>query len=118
MVKAHMDRRELAELTGYWEAQIESWELGRSVLYPVELIKLCHALDVMPEWLLCWEQRRRVFRMSFGLWLEPTSRSRRRLLCSDLLSICSEAALLLRIRPTVRLLVGPRDLYPALHKGR
>ena len=57
VVKAHMDRRELAELTGYCEAQIESWELGRSVLYSVELIKLCHALDVMPERLLCWERR-------------------------------------------------------------
>ena len=57
MIKAHMDRRELAELTGYCEVQIESWELGRSVLYSVELIKLCHALDVMPERLLCWERR-------------------------------------------------------------
>ena len=57
MVKAHMDRSDLAELTGYSEAQIKSWELGRSVLYPAELIKLCHALDVKPEWLLCWERR-------------------------------------------------------------
>ena len=54
---AHMDRRELAELTGYSEAQIVSWERGRARLYPIELIKLCHALDVMPEWLLCWERR-------------------------------------------------------------
>ena len=52
-----MDRRELAELTGYSEAQIVSWERGRALLYPIELIKLCHALDVMPEWLLCWERR-------------------------------------------------------------
>ena len=50
MAKAHMDRRELAELTGYSEAQIVSWERGRARLYPIELIKLCHALDVMPEW--------------------------------------------------------------------
>jgi transcriptional regulator with XRE-family HTH domain len=58
MVKAHMNRDELAELTGYSAAQIMNWESGRSVLYPIELIKLCHALDVMPEWLLCWEKRR------------------------------------------------------------
>jgi hypothetical protein len=57
MVEAHMGRAELAALTGYSEAQIMRWELGRSVLYPTELIKLCHALDVMPEWLLCWEKR-------------------------------------------------------------
>jgi transcriptional regulator with XRE-family HTH domain len=54
MAKAHMDRRELAALTGYSEAQIVRWESGRAALYPTELIKLCHALDVMPEWLLCW----------------------------------------------------------------
>jgi transcriptional regulator with XRE-family HTH domain len=57
MAKAHMDRGELAELTGYSEAQIVRWELGRAPLYPIELIKLCRALDVMPEWLLCWERR-------------------------------------------------------------
>jgi transcriptional regulator with XRE-family HTH domain len=57
MAKAHIDRRALAELTGYSEAQIASWERGRAPLYPTELIKLCHALDVMPEWLLCWERR-------------------------------------------------------------
>jgi transcriptional regulator with XRE-family HTH domain len=57
MAKAHMDRRELAQLTGYGEAQIVSWERGRARLYPIELIKLCHALDVKPEWLLCWERR-------------------------------------------------------------
>jgi transcriptional regulator with XRE-family HTH domain len=57
MAKAHMDRRELAELTGYSEAQILSWERGRASLYPIELIKLCRALDVRPEWLLCWERR-------------------------------------------------------------
>ena len=57
MAKAHMNRRELAELTGYSVAQIVSWERGRARLYPIELIKLCHALDVMPEWLLCWERR-------------------------------------------------------------
>jgi transcriptional regulator with XRE-family HTH domain len=57
MAKAHMDRRELAELTGYSEAQIAPWELGRAALYPIELIKLCHALHVKPEWLLCWERR-------------------------------------------------------------
>src|SRR4029079_14954914 len=51
------DRGELAQLTGYSEAQIVSWERGRARLYPIELIKLCHALDVMPEWLLCWERR-------------------------------------------------------------
>ena len=49
MAKAHMDRSELAQLTGYSEAQIVSWERGRARLYPIELIKLCHALDVMPE---------------------------------------------------------------------
>jgi transcriptional regulator with XRE-family HTH domain len=57
MAKAHMDRRELATLTGYSEAQIVLWEHGRAQLYPNELIKLCHALDVMPEWLLCWGRR-------------------------------------------------------------
>ena len=57
MAKAHMDRRELAALTGYSEAQIVLWEHGRASLYPTELIKLCHALDVLPEWLLCWERR-------------------------------------------------------------
>ena len=57
MAKAHMDRRELAALTGYSEAQIVLWERGRAPLYPTELIKLCHALDVMPEWLLCWQRR-------------------------------------------------------------
>ena len=57
MAKAHMDRNELAELTGYSQAQILSWERGRAPLYPIELVKLCHALDVMPEWLLCWERR-------------------------------------------------------------
>ena len=53
MAKAHIDRRELAALTGYSEAQIVSW----APLYPTELIKLCHALDVKPEWLLCWKRR-------------------------------------------------------------
>jgi transcriptional regulator with XRE-family HTH domain len=57
MAKAHIDRSELATLTGYSEAQIVRWERGRAPLYPIELIKLCHALDVMPEWLLCWERR-------------------------------------------------------------
>jgi transcriptional regulator with XRE-family HTH domain len=57
MAKAHMDRRELAALTGYSEAQIALWERGRAPLYPTELIKLCHALDVLPERLLCWERR-------------------------------------------------------------
>jgi DNA-binding Xre family transcriptional regulator len=57
MAKAHMDRRELAALTGYSEAQIARWECGRAPLYPTELIRLCHALDVMPEWLLSWERR-------------------------------------------------------------
>jgi transcriptional regulator with XRE-family HTH domain len=57
MAKAHMDRRELAELTGYCEAQIALWERGRAPLYPTELIKVCHALDVIPKWLLCWERR-------------------------------------------------------------
>jgi transcriptional regulator with XRE-family HTH domain len=57
MAKAYMDRRELATLTGYSEAQIVRGEPGRAPLYPTELIKLCHALDVMPEWLLCWERR-------------------------------------------------------------
>jgi len=42
MAKAHMDRRELAALTGYSEAQIVGWERGRAPLYPTELIKLCH----------------------------------------------------------------------------
>jgi transcriptional regulator with XRE-family HTH domain len=54
MTQAHIGRRELAALTGYSEAQIVRWESGRAVLYPTELIKLCHALDVRPEWLLCW----------------------------------------------------------------
>ena len=57
MAKAHMDRRELSALTGYSEVQIVQWERGRALLYPNELIKLCHALDVKPEWLLCWERR-------------------------------------------------------------
>ena len=57
MAKAHIDRSELATLTGYSEAQIVRWERGRAPLYPIELIKLCHALDVLPEWLLCWERR-------------------------------------------------------------
>jgi len=57
MAKARMNRRGLAELTGYSEAQIARWEQGRAVLYPTELIKLCHALEVKPEWLLCWERR-------------------------------------------------------------
>ena len=57
MARAHMDCRELAALTGYSEAQIVQWERGRARLYPSELIKLCHALDVKPEWLLCWERR-------------------------------------------------------------
>jgi transcriptional regulator with XRE-family HTH domain len=57
MAKAHIDRRELAALTGYGEAQILLWERGRATLYPNELIKLCHALDVRPEWLLCWKRR-------------------------------------------------------------
>jgi transcriptional regulator with XRE-family HTH domain len=58
MAKAHMDSRELAALTGYSEAQIVLWERGRAPLYPTELIKLCHALDVKPEWLLCWERQK------------------------------------------------------------
>ena len=49
MAKAHMDCRELAALTGYSEAQIVQWERGRARLYPNELIKLCHALDVKPR---------------------------------------------------------------------
>ena len=53
MAKAHMN----AELTGYSVEQIVSWERGRARMYPIELIKLCHALDVKPEWLLCWERR-------------------------------------------------------------
>ena len=57
MTKAHMDRSELATRTGYTDAQIVRRERGRARLYPTELIKLCHALDVMPEWLLCWERR-------------------------------------------------------------
>jgi transcriptional regulator with XRE-family HTH domain len=56
MAKAHMDRRELAALTGYSEAQIIQCERGRAQLYPTELIRLCHALDVKPEWLLCWKR--------------------------------------------------------------
>ena len=52
-----MDRSELAALTGYSEAQIVSWERGRAELYPTDLITLCHALDVKPEWLLCWDRR-------------------------------------------------------------
>ena len=57
VAKAHLDRSELATLTDYSEAQIVLWERGRAPLYPIELIKLSHALDVMPEWLLCWERR-------------------------------------------------------------
>jgi transcriptional regulator with XRE-family HTH domain len=57
MAKARIDRKELAALTGYGEQQIVRWEQGRAPLYPTELIKLCHALDVKPEWLLCWERR-------------------------------------------------------------
>jgi transcriptional regulator with XRE-family HTH domain len=57
MAKARIDRKELAALTGYGEQQIVRCEQGRAPLYPTELIKLCHALDVKPEWLLCWERR-------------------------------------------------------------
>jgi transcriptional regulator with XRE-family HTH domain len=57
MAKARMDCRKLAALTSYSEAQIVSWERGRAPLYPTELIRLCHALDVKPEWLPCWEGR-------------------------------------------------------------
>ena len=57
MAKAHIDRRELAALTGYSEAQIVSWERGHARLYSTKPIKLCHALDVKPEWLLCWQRR-------------------------------------------------------------
>ena len=46
-----MNRSELAELTGYSVEQIVSWERGRARMYPIELVKLCHALDVKPEWL-------------------------------------------------------------------
>jgi transcriptional regulator with XRE-family HTH domain len=46
MAKAHMNRSELAELTGYSVEQIVSWERGRARMYPIELVKLCHALDV------------------------------------------------------------------------
>ena len=56
MAKADMNRSELAELTGYSVEQIVSWERGRARMYPIELVKLCHALDVKPEWLLCWER--------------------------------------------------------------
>jgi transcriptional regulator with XRE-family HTH domain len=64
MAKAHMNRSELAELTGYSVEQIVSWERGRARMYPIELIKLCHALDVKPEWLLCWE-RQSILRVFF-----------------------------------------------------
>jgi len=57
MGKAHMNRGELAELTGYSVEQIVSWERGRPRMYPIELIKLCRALDVQPEWLPSWERR-------------------------------------------------------------
>ncbi len=57
MARARIDHRQLAELTGYSEQQIVRWQQGRAPLYPTELIKLCHALDVKPEWLLCWERR-------------------------------------------------------------
>jgi transcriptional regulator with XRE-family HTH domain len=56
MARAHVVRRELAVLTGYSEAQIVLWEHGLKPLNPTELIKLCHALDLKPEWLLCWER--------------------------------------------------------------
>jgi transcriptional regulator with XRE-family HTH domain len=74
MAKAHMDRGELAELIGYSEAQIVLWELGRAPLYPIALIKLCHALDVVPEWLLCWERRSELIRRERPLLQRPTSR--------------------------------------------
>ncbi len=57
MARARIDHQQLAELTGYSEQQIVRWQQGRAPLYPTELIKLCHALDVKPEWLLCWERR-------------------------------------------------------------
>jgi transcriptional regulator with XRE-family HTH domain len=57
MAKAHMNRIELAELTGYSVEQIASWERGRARMYPIELVKLFHALDVKPERLLCWKRR-------------------------------------------------------------
>jgi hypothetical protein len=55
MARAHSGSQELAELTGYSEAQIVRWALGRAPLYPIELIKLC--LCVKPEWRLCWARR-------------------------------------------------------------
>jgi transcriptional regulator with XRE-family HTH domain len=55
MAKVHMTRSELAELTAYSVEEIVSWERGRARMYPIELIN--HALDVKPEWLLCWERR-------------------------------------------------------------
>ena len=57
MAKARTDRGELAELTGYGVEQIVSWERGRARMYPIELVKLCHALDVKPEWPMCWQCR-------------------------------------------------------------
>jgi transcriptional regulator with XRE-family HTH domain len=39
MAKAHMNRSELAELTGYSVEQIVSWERGRARMYPIELVK-------------------------------------------------------------------------------
>ena len=57
MQEADMDRGELARLTGYTEQQIESWEQGCAVLYPGEIMVLCHTLDKMPHWLLGWGLR-------------------------------------------------------------
>jgi transcriptional regulator with XRE-family HTH domain len=57
MQEADMDRGELARLTGYTEQQIENWEAGRAVLYPGEIMTLCHTLDKLPQWLLGWGLR-------------------------------------------------------------
>jgi hypothetical protein len=39
MARAHVDRRELAVLTGYSEAQIVLWERGLKPLYPTRVDK-------------------------------------------------------------------------------
>lgn len=54
MKEADMDRAELARLTGYPQREIENWELGRAVMYPSEMVILCHTLDKTPHWLLGW----------------------------------------------------------------
>jgi transcriptional regulator with XRE-family HTH domain len=53
-IAAAMDGAKLARLSGFSEAQIEAWEKGPAVLYPAEMLRLCHVLDVTSSTLLGW----------------------------------------------------------------